>query len=80
MTETSFRALLLGLCLLIFGLSFAALLLAAWRRHRADKGGEGNFHSSLVGGNILDHRALCDRVGTGLADGPGFLARLTRSG
>ncbi len=47
MTETGFRGLLLGLSLLIFGLSFAALLLAAWRRHRAEKAGEGNFHSSL---------------------------------
>lgn len=47
MAEMSPRAVLLLVCLLIFVVSFAALLIAAWRHHRADKAGGGNFHSSL---------------------------------
>lgn len=34
-------------CLLIFSASFAALLLASWRHHRAVKLGRENFHDEL---------------------------------
>jgi cytochrome c oxidase subunit 2 len=47
MSETGFRAALLLFCLLMFALTFAALLWAAWHHHRADKTGGANFHSSL---------------------------------
>ncbi len=48
LTEPTLRAALMLLCLLIFALAFAVLLLAAWRHHRADKADDGaNFHSAL---------------------------------
>lgn len=47
MTEFNFRWALMVVCLLIFSASFLALLVAAWRHHRADKLGQENFHSSL---------------------------------
>jgi len=47
MPDLNFRALLMLVCLLIFALSFGALLMAAWRHHRADKPGNANFHSAL---------------------------------
>lgn len=47
MPELNFRAALMLACLLIFAVSFALLLLAAWRHHRADKSGDANFHSAL---------------------------------
>lgn len=48
MHEFNFRWGLMVVCLLIFALSFAGLLMAAWRHHRRDRGEEGNFHSSLL--------------------------------
>jgi cytochrome c oxidase subunit 2 len=48
MNEFNFRGALMLVCLLIFVLSFAALLLAAWRHHRAEKSDGANFHSSLL--------------------------------
>lgn len=48
MNELNFRWALMVLCLLIFGISFAALLLASWRHHRRGQLARGNFHSSLV--------------------------------
>lgn len=47
MPELGLRAALLLVCLLIFVLAFGALLLAAWRHHRADKTQGANFHSAL---------------------------------
>ncbi len=47
MNEFNFRGALMLVCLLIFVLSFAALLLAAWRHHRSEKSDGANFHSSL---------------------------------
>jgi len=46
-SEFSFRGVLMLVCLLIFVVSFAALLLAAWRHHRMDKQTGENFHSAL---------------------------------
>ena len=48
MNEFNFRWALMVACLLIFVLSFAVLLLAAWRHHRRDQTEQGNFHSSLL--------------------------------
>ena len=48
MTEFNFRWALMVACVLIFTVSFVALLLAAWRHHRAEKSGGENFHSSLL--------------------------------
>ncbi len=48
MNEFEFRWVLMVLVLLIFGLSFAALLWAAWRHHRRGDLDRGNFHSSLA--------------------------------
>ena len=48
MNEFEFRWALMVLCLLIFGLSFAVLLWAAWRHHRRSDLAQGNFHSSLA--------------------------------
>jgi cytochrome c oxidase subunit 2 len=48
MNEFSFRWALMVSCLLIFVLSFSALLLAAWRHHRRGKAEQGNFHSSVL--------------------------------
>jgi len=47
MTEFSVRGALMLVCLLIFAVSFAVLLVAAWRHHRADKSEGVNFHSAL---------------------------------
>lgn len=47
MTVFYFRWALMVFCLLIFIGSFAALLLAAWRHHRAVKHGLENFHDAL---------------------------------
>lgn len=48
MNEYSFRWVLMVACLLIFVVSFAALLWAAWRHHRTGTPERGNFHSSLA--------------------------------
>ncbi|MDD5029238.1 MAG: cytochrome c oxidase subunit II transmembrane domain-containing protein [Rhodoferax sp.] len=48
MTVFYFRWVLMVVCLLIFVGSFAALLLASWRHHRAVKHGLENFHDSLA--------------------------------
>ena len=48
MTEFGFRWALMVVCLLIFVVSFAALLWAAWRHHRSQTPGRVNFHSSLA--------------------------------
>ncbi len=48
MNEFSFRWALMLLCLLIFGLSFVALLWAAWRHHQQAARERVNFHSSLA--------------------------------
>jgi heme/copper-type cytochrome/quinol oxidase subunit 2 len=38
--------LMLG-CLLLFLVSFIALLVVTWRRHRSGKQEDGNFHATL---------------------------------
>jgi len=48
MNEFDFRWALMLLCLLLFGLSFAVLLWAAWRHHRRGDVERVNFHSSLA--------------------------------
>ena len=48
MTTYDFRETLMLLCLLILGISFAALLWVSWRHHRRGQLAQGNFHSSLV--------------------------------
>ncbi len=48
MTEFNFRWTLMVICVLIFSLSFVALLVASWRHHRLDKPSGENFHSSLL--------------------------------
>ncbi|MCK9215748.1 MAG: cytochrome c oxidase subunit II transmembrane domain-containing protein [Rhodoferax sp.] len=48
MNELDFRWALMVLCLLVLGLSFAALLWVSWRHHRRGQVAQGNFHSSLV--------------------------------
>ncbi len=48
MTEFGFRWALMVACLLIFMVSFAALLWAAWRHHRGETPERVNFHSSLA--------------------------------
>jgi len=48
MTEFGFRWALMVACLLIFVVSFAALLWAAWRHHRGETPERVNFHSSLA--------------------------------
>jgi cytochrome c oxidase subunit 2 len=48
MTEFNFRWALMVACVLIFTVSFIALLVAAWRHHRVEKPGVENFHSSLL--------------------------------
>ena len=47
MHELNFRAALMLVCLLIFAASFGALLLAAWRHHRANQSDSANFHGAL---------------------------------
>ena len=47
MTDLNFRGALMVVCLLIFAVSFALLLLAAWRHHRANQSDSANFHDSL---------------------------------
>jgi|GEM_PF-862840 len=47
MTVFNLRWMLMVVCLLIFFGSFAALLLASWRRHRSVKQGLDNFHDEL---------------------------------
>jgi cytochrome c oxidase subunit 2 len=47
MHKLNLHATLMLVCMLIFALSFAALLLAAWRHHRAEQVTGGNFHSDL---------------------------------
>jgi len=51
MNEFEFRWALMVLVLLIFGLSFAALLWAAWRHHRSGDLERGNFYSSQFTGH-----------------------------
>ncbi len=48
MNDIDFRWVLMMLCLLILGLSFATLLWVSWRHHRRGQRAQGNFHSSLV--------------------------------
>jgi len=48
MTELDFRSALMALCLLILGISFAALLWLSWRHHRRGQLAQDNFHSSLA--------------------------------
>lgn len=48
MNEYGFRWMLMVVCLLIFVVSFAALLWSAWRHHRAESPARGNFHSALA--------------------------------
>jgi cytochrome c oxidase subunit 2 len=48
MTEFGFRWALMVACLLIFVVSFAALLWAAWRHHRGETPERVNFHTSLA--------------------------------
>jgi len=48
MTEFGFRWALMEACLLIFVVTFAALLWAAWRHHRGETPERVNFHSSLA--------------------------------
>ncbi len=47
MTEFGVRWALMVVCLVIFSASFAALLWASWRHHRATKVGLENFHRQL---------------------------------
>jgi len=47
MSEFSLRWGLMVLCLLIFVMSFSALLIASWRHHRSEKVVRGNFHPAL---------------------------------
>ena len=48
MTEFAVRQALMLVCLLIFAMSFAALLWATWRHHRSGSPERVNFHSSLA--------------------------------
>ena len=48
MTEFGFRWALMLACLLIFVVTFATLLWAAWRHHRGETPERVNFHSSLA--------------------------------
>ena len=48
MTEFEFRWALMLVCLLIFVVTFTALLWAAWRHHRGETPERVNFHSSLA--------------------------------
>ena len=48
MNDFNFRWVLMVICLLIFALSFVALLLAAWRHHRQAQVERVNFHTSLL--------------------------------
>lgn len=48
MTEFAVRQALMLVCLLIFTVSFAALLWATWRHHRSGTPERVNFHSSLA--------------------------------
>lgn len=47
MTELTLRWLLMVVCLLVLTVSFATLLIASWRHHRAVKDGLKNFHPQL---------------------------------
>jgi len=47
MHELNFQAILMLVCMAIFAVFCSALLLAAWRHHRAAKVHGGNFHSDL---------------------------------
>jgi cytochrome c oxidase subunit 2 len=48
MNEFGFRWALMVMCLLIFVVSFSALLWAAWRHHRSGTPERGNFHNALA--------------------------------
>jgi len=47
MSIFNLRLALMALCLVIFVVAFAGLLLASWRHHRAVKLGQENFHAEL---------------------------------
>jgi cytochrome c oxidase subunit 2 len=42
------RWIMMVVCLLIFVLVFAVMLVSAWRHHRADVQDEPNFHGSVA--------------------------------
>jgi heme/copper-type cytochrome/quinol oxidase subunit 2 len=42
------RAMLLVLCLLMFGAVFAIMLVSLWRHHRGQSEAEANFHGSVA--------------------------------
>lgn len=48
MIEFGIRWGLMVVCLMIFGVSFAALLWASWKHHRGGSPERVNFHSSLA--------------------------------
>ena len=35
-------------CLIVFGLVFAAMLVSIWRHHRSGAGTQSNFHGSMA--------------------------------
>lgn len=47
MNEFNLRWALMVVCLLVFMVSFTALLIASWRHHRSIKTDRENFHSAL---------------------------------
>lgn len=47
MSQIGLQPLLMLGCLLLFLVSLITLLVVTWRRHRAGKQVDGNFHSSL---------------------------------
>jgi cytochrome c oxidase subunit 2 len=47
MSEFDFRWALMLVCLLIFSVTFIALLVLAWRHHRNGASSQINFHSSV---------------------------------
>lgn len=47
MRDLNFQTVLMLVCMMIFSVAFAALLVASWRHHRVEQVHGRNFHSDL---------------------------------